>query len=144
VQHADALWDAIATPGPHRPTYVEQHKQVCRAVARILEELTPDEEPTTDRAAVLREAAELLDRRATGIDAFASSDHGEEARAVRELVDAAAELRRMADGAQPEATAEHHTVDGIRYLCHSGDHYCPPADEAQPAQPAGETAGGGV
>jgi hypothetical protein len=51
VQYADALWDAIATPGPSRETYVEQHKQVCRAVARILEELTPDEEPTTDRAA---------------------------------------------------------------------------------------------
>lgn len=35
----------------------------------------------------------------------------------------AAELRRRAD----EATAEHHTVDGIRHLCHADDHYCPPA-----------------
>jgi hypothetical protein len=36
--------------------------------------------------------------------------------------------------AQPdgEATAEHHTVDGTRYLCHTDDHYCP---ETQPAQP---------
>jgi hypothetical protein len=28
-----------------------------------------------------------------------------------------------AAGAQP--TAEHHTVGGIRYLCHADDHYCP-------------------
>lgn len=24
-----------------------------------------------------------------------------------------------------EATAEHHVVDGVKYLCHAGDHYCP-------------------
>jgi hypothetical protein len=43
-----------------------------------------------------------------------------------------------------EATAEHHTVDGVRHPCHTGDHYCPGADgpsrvavEAQ--QPAEET-----
>jgi hypothetical protein len=48
VQHADALWDAIATPGPHKPTFMEQHKRVCHTVARILEELTPIEEPTAD------------------------------------------------------------------------------------------------
>lgn len=35
-----------------------------------------------------------------------------------------AELRRVAD----EATAEHHTVNGVRHLCHTGDHYCPNAD----------------
>lgn len=50
-----------------------------------------------DRPAVLGEAAAVLDRRASGIDAFSSSDFGEEARAVRELADAARELRRMAD-----------------------------------------------
>ncbi|MGW4222962.1 hypothetical protein ACWEG1_05845 [Streptomyces bauhiniae] len=33
--------------------------------------------------------------------------------------------------ADTEATAEHHTVDGTRYLCHTGDHYCPAV--SQPA-----------
>jgi hypothetical protein len=54
------------------------------------------------RAAALLEAASLLDQRATGIDAFASSDYGEEARAVRELADAANALRRLAGEAQQD------------------------------------------
>jgi hypothetical protein len=62
-----------------------------------------------DRATVLREAAAMLDQRATGIDAFASSDHGEEARAVRELADAANELRRMA--AAPSAVVVRRAAD---------------------------------
>lgn len=41
VPHADALWDAVAIPGPHTPTYPEQHERVCRAVRDILDELTP-------------------------------------------------------------------------------------------------------
>src|SRR5690606_5828425 len=43
--------------------------------------------PTTDRAAVLREAAALLHQRASSIDALSSSDFGEEARAVGELAE---------------------------------------------------------
>ncbi|MBL3664468.1 hypothetical protein JL475_00210 [Streptomyces sp. M2CJ-2] len=62
-----------------------------------------------DRAAVLREAIAVLDRRATGIDALSSSDFGEEARAVRELADAANELRRMA--AEPPAAQPRHIPD---------------------------------
>ena len=56
-----------------------------------------DEQPPADRAAVLREAAALVDQRASSIDALSSSDFGEEARAVRELAEAAETLRRMAD-----------------------------------------------
>ncbi|MFE7727454.1 hypothetical protein ACFU5D_16865 [Streptomyces anthocyanicus] len=52
---------------------------------------------TEIRAAALREAIALLDQRASSIDAFSSSDFGEEARAVRELTDVANELRRVAD-----------------------------------------------
>jgi len=46
VQHADALWDAVAIPGPRTATYPEQHERVCRAVREIIDELTParDEE----------------------------------------------------------------------------------------------------
>ncbi|MEU5496127.1 hypothetical protein [Streptomyces griseofuscus] len=42
------------------------------------------------------------------------------------------ELRRLAAEAQDAVTAEHHTVDGARYLCHTDDHYCP--SEARPAE----------
>jgi hypothetical protein len=39
-QHADALWDAIAPPGPARPSYPVQHERVCRVVADIVDEVT--------------------------------------------------------------------------------------------------------
>jgi hypothetical protein len=97
VQHADALWDAIATPGPSRETYVEQHKQVCHTVAEIIGELTPPAEPTTERAAVLAEAIRRVEdpveraRTSTGL--------GLGWEAARDG------LRRMADEAQPEAEA---------------------------------------
>lgn len=38
VQHADALWDAVAPPGPDRPPYTVQYERVCRATAGILRE----------------------------------------------------------------------------------------------------------
>ena len=41
VQQADALWDAVAIPGPQEPTFPVQHERVCRAVAGILDELAP-------------------------------------------------------------------------------------------------------
>lgn len=41
VQHADALWDAVAIPGPTAPTFPMQHERVCRAVAEILDEVAP-------------------------------------------------------------------------------------------------------
>jgi hypothetical protein len=102
VQHADALWDAIATPGPHRETYVEQHKRVCHAVARILEELTPDEEPATDRAAalspaertMLRYALDQVQKHIWSRDGFTDEDQA--------AIDS---LRRVADEAQPAAEA---------------------------------------
>lgn len=53
-----------------------------------------------DRIAGWRDAAKLLDQRASGIDALSSSDFGEEAYAVRELAAAANELRHMADEAE--------------------------------------------
>ncbi|RSN50510.1 hypothetical protein DMH12_24830 [Streptomyces sp. WAC 04229] len=48
VQHADALWDAIAVPGPDRPTYPQQHQRVCRAVREILEETAAAETHACD------------------------------------------------------------------------------------------------
>lgn len=32
---------------------------------------------------------------------------------------------------QTEPGAEHHTVDGVLYLCHEGDHYCTEAEGAR-------------
>lgn len=87
-----------------RDTPSEHHFGEADAVLAVLPEPTGQ---TAARAA-FREAAAVLDRRATGIDAFASSDYGEEARAVRELADAANELRRLADEqpTTPGQTAE--------------------------------------
>jgi hypothetical protein len=79
--------------------------------------------PPVDRAAVLREGAEAIDATFTGPDTDRYVRYG------------ANLLRRMADEAVDTVTAEHHTVDGVGYLCHTDDHYCPPTDEAQPAQP---------
>ena len=90
--------------------------------------------PPADRAAILREAAALLDQRATALDAFSSSDGREEARAVRELADVANELRRLADEAQPVQHAP-----GKAILCpgcrDKGRAVCL-ADEAQQPAPA--------
>jgi len=58
VQHTDALWDAVAIPGPQEPTFTEQHQRVCAAVADILDEMTPQ---PVDRAALLREVADDCD-----------------------------------------------------------------------------------
>ncbi|MEV7975387.1 hypothetical protein [Streptomyces sp. NPDC086519] len=38
VQQADALWDAIAIPGPQQPTFTDQHERVCRTVTELLDE----------------------------------------------------------------------------------------------------------
>lgn len=50
------------------------------------------------------------------------------------------QLRRLAAEAPAtaqadEVTAEHHIVDGAKYLCHADDHYCPPA-VVEPAEAA--------
>ncbi|MEU1122156.1 hypothetical protein ABZ371_00850 [Streptomyces sp. NPDC005899] len=104
---ADGLRDRIAQalaaddghPWDTLSTQAQQHyRDNADAVLAVLP-------APADRVAVLREAASVLDRRATGIDAFSSSDFGEEARAVRELANAANELRRLADEAQQPAPA---------------------------------------
>ncbi|MFL1904791.1 hypothetical protein ACJWDR_37660 [Streptomyces tauricus] len=53
VQQSDALWDAIAIPGPETPTFVKQHERVCEVVAEMLhhataprEEITQPDEPS--------------------------------------------------------------------------------------------------
>jgi len=60
VQHADALWDAVAIPGPRTPTFAEQHERVCRAVATILAEVTPT--PAASQWAVIGGIVDWLDR----------------------------------------------------------------------------------
>lgn len=52
----------------------------------------------------------------------------------RNIAAVAAAVARKILGATDESTAEHHVVDGVRYLCHADDHYCP--DEAQQPTPA--------
>ncbi|MFD9444975.1 hypothetical protein [Streptomyces sp. NPDC060001] len=36
LQQTDALWDAVAIPGPEQPTFVKQHERACKAVAEML------------------------------------------------------------------------------------------------------------
>ena len=38
LQQDDALWDAVAIPGPETPTFMKQHDRVCRTVTRLLRE----------------------------------------------------------------------------------------------------------
>lgn len=38
VQQEDALWDAVAIPGPDTPTFMNQHDRVCRTVVTLLRE----------------------------------------------------------------------------------------------------------
>ncbi|MFE0472562.1 hypothetical protein ACFW2V_13205 [Streptomyces sp. NPDC058947] len=85
VQHADALWDAVAIPGPERPTFPRQHERVCRAVAEIVKEAEYATPPEV-QAAILREAADRIDGTKDGLPV-----------AVRNGVTwATAELRRSA------------------------------------------------
>ncbi|MFE7954413.1 hypothetical protein [Streptomyces sp. NPDC057413] len=98
-QHADALWDAIAPPGPDRPSYPVQHERVCRVVAAIIDELTPAPVGPPDRATVLREVAEQQEQTAV-------TDSIRRRRSIataRRLF--AVELRRMADEEQPATEA---------------------------------------
>lgn len=52
-------------------------------------------------------------------------------------VDGPAPAREAQPDEADAATTEHHTVDGTRYLCHTGDHYCPSEARQDPA-PGGE------
>ena len=103
VQQADVLWDAVAIPGPHTPTYPEQHERVCRAVAGILAELP------AGRAAVLRAVADGFDRHAEKILDGVGDKAVFVAKALRDQAavwsEAAETLRRMADEAQPSDEA---------------------------------------
>jgi hypothetical protein len=110
---AAAVWEQCLHQGS---IVVDDPRNIAAVVAAVLP-------PPADRAAVLREGAEAIDATFTGPDTDRYVRYG------------ANLLRRMADEAVDTVTAEHHTVDGIRYLCHTDDHYCPPTDEAQPAQP---------
>jgi len=76
--------------------------------ARKATHSAPVGKDAADRIAGWRDAANLLDQRASSIDALASSGHGEEARAVRELAAAADELRHMA--AKAESGGDHEPV----------------------------------
>ncbi|GAA1431748.1 hypothetical protein GCM10009601_51360 [Streptomyces thermospinosisporus] len=66
VQHADALWDAVAIPGPRTATYPEQHERVCRAVREILDELTPARADADAQTALRDRIAEALMQWAEG------------------------------------------------------------------------------
>jgi hypothetical protein len=81
VPHADALWDAVAIPGPRTPTYPEQHERVCRAVRDILDELTPARDEEADQA-------ELRDRIADKLTAAAYECDGKCGLSERECYDA--------------------------------------------------------
>lgn len=132
VQHADALWDAVAIPGPRTPTYPEQHERVCRAVRNILDELTPAPTEPADRAAVLRDFVRQLTHRladcCTECDACAVI--------ARDL--AAAELRRMADEGplspyyeHPECGFHWHGRDGMDIPMQDGQPVCPRCELAK-------------
>ncbi|WP_322501791.1 hypothetical protein TR631_33715 [Streptomyces rochei] len=108
--------------GKERPVlwsvYHQMHLRADNAEAEV-------ERLRADQAAVLREAAAVLDRRASGIDAFSSSDFGEEARAVRELADAANELRRVADETATTETQAHPPLHQWRVEILDGDEWMP-------------------
>jgi hypothetical protein len=88
-----------------------------------------ERERASIRAEAYRDAAAQLDQRASSLDALSSSDHSEEAYAVRKLADAANALRARAraDAIHPEPeqyrtdadgrpTYAHTDVDGDRLL----------------------------
>ena len=127
VPHRDALWDAVAPPGPARPTFPEQHERVCRAVAEILDEVAPPV-PAADRAAVLSEAAQRL---YTALFPAVYADMGQ--KAAEGVNRAVSELRRLADEEQPGF--------GPAVDCQTGPKADSKADEEQPAEVCGKTFG---
>lgn len=93
-EQADMLSAELTRRAPMTGEYANEIIRLRAEVERL----------RTDRAAALREAAAIIDQRASAIDAFSSSDFGEEARAVRELAAVANDFRRMADEAQQPDT----------------------------------------
>jgi hypothetical protein len=150
VQHTDALWDAIAIPGPHTPTFTEQHERVCRAVADIILEVTAVQAPTTDRGALRDRIAEALMRWAEGNNApqYAAMRRPETVRAnaysradavltvLPAPVDRAAVLREAADEAErvAESLRAHHEFERSTGALDVMTELRRLADEAQPAE----------
>lgn len=105
VQHADALWDAVAIPGPDTPTFTVQHQRVCRAVADILDEMTP---------------AAVLPATDVGTEFVRQADHPDKAGLTAFEVDLA---RETGPKAAPKAAADQ-TALRERYaavICEAGD-----------------------
>ncbi|KOG33314.1 hypothetical protein [Streptomyces resistomycificus] len=102
VQQADALWDAVAIPGPGQPTFPVQHERVCRAAAELLA-TAPVPPPPADRA-TLRDRIRRAICEASGFefddDGIEPDEYGEHADAVLAV------LPPAADRAAQELTAE--------------------------------------
>ncbi|WP_157882424.1 hypothetical protein [Streptomyces silvensis] len=62
-QQSDALWDAVAIPGPDAPTFPEQHDRVCRAVAEMIAMATavPEVVPVDDTDRVRDDLLRAID-----------------------------------------------------------------------------------
>ncbi|MGA5670022.1 hypothetical protein ACPCTG_31645 [Streptomyces pseudogriseolus] len=146
VQHADALWDAVATPGPRTATYPEQHERVCRTVARIIDDITAGH-TAGDPAATLREQAERLSTKANKLTEnlhnlayFVAKDRLREA----EILDReAAELRRLADETPDTQTPSMRLArQSVQAMADTLQRACPPGcvacatDESHDPAPA--------
>ncbi|MFD5579025.1 hypothetical protein [Streptomyces pseudogriseolus] len=130
LPHADALYDAIATPGPARESFDDQHARVCAVVRQILDDLLPTPAEPTDRAAVLHEVADELTRKANKLTErvhdlayFVARDRLREA----EILDReATELRRMADETATETPSMRLARQSVQAMTDTLQRACPP------------------
>ncbi|TXJ78591.1 hypothetical protein E2C11_16420 [Streptomyces lavendulae] len=141
----DTATSAMVSPPPSRAALRDRiRRAICEAegFAWDTDMLEPDEYgdvadavlavlPVQDDRAVIRAAALLEGATAIDLDRDVTKPGGGKGAYRRAMNRAADLMRRLAVKAQDTATAEHHTVDGARYLCHTDDHYCP--SEARPA-----------
>ncbi|OXS35411.1 hypothetical protein [Streptomyces sp. XY006] len=140
VQHADALWDAVAIPGPATPTFTEQHERVCVAVAEIIDEVTavgeePEQAALRDR---IRRAVCEAEGFAWDSDTLEPDEYGEVADAVLAVlpppVSRADVYRELAD--QQEQTAATDVIRRRRSIATARRLFAVElrrmADEAQP------------
>ncbi|MFJ4356877.1 hypothetical protein ACIP25_11470 [Streptomyces massasporeus] len=113
-QQRDRLWDAIADHGPTPPTFTQQHEEVCRVVAAIIDDHTAVLPAPTGRAAVLREAADRAE--IVALRLRLKHDYG----AANGAYEVMTELRRMADEAQP-AEARPATTEWTFEACYDAE-----------------------
>lgn len=127
--------DVLGTPEERAHEYLPEADAVLRVVGRyiafgVARELGRQVPELPELRAELARLRGMVDQVRSYAESRCTDEHVNVASAswVLHLLDPAV--------GQDEATAEYHTVDGLRYLCHRDDHYCPTSEQDEASRMA--------